>query len=282
MLAMRTALTAFRRSPLLSVLSITTIAFSLFAFGLFGLVALNIRNALQHVEERVEIRAFIAEGTPVETLSAAADEVSKYPQVMKVDVVTQAQALERARTELGEFKDVFESEFLPASFDIKLKPGFRDPTNVKAVATQLKNLEFVDDVRFGEEWITQLYKLRNIAGAVGGALGLAFAAVAVIIIGATIRMAVLARAKEISIMRLVGATDGFIRRPFLIEGSIKGILGGILALILTYIAMRTLGQYLQFETSFFDRRLAMMGILFGALMGLLGSLVSVGRHLKRV
>ena len=282
MLALRTALTAFRRAPLLSMLSITTIAFSLFAFGLFGLVALNIRNALQHVEERVEIRAFIAEGTPVETLSAAADEVSKYPQVMKVDVVTQAQALERARTELGEFKDVFESEFLPASFDIKLKPGFRDPTNVKAVATQLKNLEFVDDVRFGEEWITQLYKLRNIAGAVGGALGLAFAAVAVIIIGATIRMAVLARAKEISIMRLVGATDGFIRRPFLIEGSIKGILGGILALILTYIAMRTLGQYLQFETSFFDRRLAMMGILFGALMGLLGSLVSVGRHLKRV
>jgi len=282
MLAMRTALTAFRRSPLLSVLSVTTIAFSLFAFGLFGLVALNIRNALQHVEERVEIRAFIAEGTPVETLSAAADEVSKYPQVMKVDVVTQAQALERARTELGEFKDVFESEFLPASLDVKLKPGFRDPTNVKAVATQLKNLEFVDDVRFGEEWITQLYRLRNIAGAVGGALGLAFAAVAVIIIGATIRMAVLARAKEISIMRLVGATDGFIRRPFLIEGSIKGILGGVLALILTYIAMRTLAQYLQFETSFFDRRLAMMGVLFGALMGLLGSLVSVGRHLKRV
>jgi cell division transport system permease protein len=282
MLAMHTALTAFRRSPLLSVLSITTIAFSLFAFGLFGLVALNIRNALQHVEERVEIRAFVAEGTPVETISAAADEVAKYPQVMKVDVVTQAQALERARTELGEFKDVFESEFLPASLDIKLKPGFRDPTNVKAVATRLKGLEFVDDVRFGEEWIAQLYKLRNIAGAVGGALGLAFAAVAIIIIGATIRMAVLARAKEISIMRLVGATDGFIRRPFLIEGSIKGILGGVLALILTYLAMRVLGQYLHFETSFFDRRLAMMGVLFGALMGLLGSLVSVGRHLKRV
>ena len=86
MLAMRTALTAFRRSPLLSVLSVTTIAFSLFAFGLFGLVALNIRNALQRVEERVEIRAFVAEGTPVETIAAASDEVAKYPQVLKVDV----------------------------------------------------------------------------------------------------------------------------------------------------------------------------------------------------
>ena len=105
----------------------------------------------------------------------------------------------------------------------------------------MQDYDFVDDVRFGEEWITQLYRLRNIAGVAGAALGLAFAAVAVIIIGATIRMAVLARSREISIMRLVGATDGFIRRPFLIEGSIKGVLGGVLALVLTYLAMRVLG-----------------------------------------
>jgi cell division transport system permease protein len=106
--------------------------------------------------------------------------------------------------------------------------------------------------------------------------------VAVIIIGATIRMAVLARSREISIMRLVGATDGFIRRPFLIEGAIKGIFGGLLALLLTYGAMRVLQQYLHFETAFFDRRLAVVGVLFGAIIGLLGSAVSVGRHLRRV
>src|SRR3954451_11917526 len=278
MLALQTALTAFRRSPVLSALSVTTIAFSLFAFGLFGLVAVNIKQALQRVEERVEIRAFVTEGTTVETITAAAEDVSKYPEVLTVDVVTQAQALERARTELGEFKDVFESEFLPASLDVRLRPGFRDPTNVRAVASQIKGYPFVDDVRFGEEWITQLYRLRNIAGVVGAALGLAFAAVAVIIIGATIRMAVLARSREISIIRLVGATDGFIRRPFLIEGAIKGVLGGLMALVLTYMAMRLLQQYLNFETAFFDRRLATMGVVFGALMGLLGSAVSVGRH----
>jgi cell division transport system permease protein len=282
MLALRTALTAFRRAPLLSMLSITTIAFSLFAFGLFGLVALNIRDALQRVEERVEIRAFAIEGTPLETMVVAADQVSKYPEVAKVDVVSQAQALERARKELGEFKDVFEGQFLPASLDVKLNVGFRDPASVRKVADKLNTIEFVDDIRFGEDWITQLYKLRNIAGVAGAALGLAFAAVAVIIIGATIRMAVLARSREISIMRLVGATDGFIRRPFLIEGSIKGMLGGVLALVLTYLAMRLLGQYLNFQTSFFDARLALLGILFGAAMGLLGSAVSVGRHLRKV
>ena len=280
--SLRTAVTAFRRAPLLSILSITTIAFSLFAFGLFGLVALNIRKALEKVEERVEIRAFIADKAPMEVVAAASDEIAKYPEVARVDLVTQEQALERAKRELGEFKDVFEFQFLPASLDIKLKPGYRDPATVRRVAARLRSYEFVDDVRFGEEWITQLYRLRNIAGVAGAVLGLAFAGVAVIIIGATIRMAVLARAREISIMRLVGATDGFIRQPFLIEGSIKGILGGVLALFMTFLAMQALERYLQFETIFFSSRIAFLGLAFGALIGLAGSAVSVSRHLKQI
>ena len=95
--ALRDAFFATRRAPLLTVLSITTIAFSLFAVGLFGLVVLNIREALQKVEERVEIRAFVAEKTPVEQIALAAGDVAKYPEVQSVDLVTQEQALERAR-----------------------------------------------------------------------------------------------------------------------------------------------------------------------------------------
>lgn len=282
MRSLRETMIAFRRAPLLSVLSVTTIAFSLFAFGLFGLVALNIRDALAKVEERVEIRAFVAEGTPIESVVTAANDVGHFPEVARADVVTQEQALERARRELGEFKDVFEAEFLPASIEVHLKPGFRDPTTVRRVADRIRSYDFVDDVRFGEEWIDQLYKLRNIAGAVGLALGLAFASVAVIIIGATIRMAVLARTREISIMRLVGATDGYVRRPFLVEGFLKGVAGGGLALLLTWVAMQLIEHYLHFETVFFDRRLAAFGIAFGALIGLAGSAVSVGRHLRRI
>src|SRR3954466_13107249 len=231
------ALTAFRRSPLLSILSVTTIAFSLFAFGLFGLVAVNISAALDKVEERVEIRAFVAKDADMGRLAVAASEIANYPEVQKVDLVTRDQALERARRELGEFKDVFESDFLPASLDVKLKPGFRTPASVRAVADRLRQLDFIDDVRFGDEWISQLYRLRNIAGIVGLGLGIAFASVAVIIIGATIRMAMLSRSKEISVMQLVGATAAFIPRPFLIEGAVKGILGGSLALLMTWGAM---------------------------------------------
>jgi cell division transport system permease protein len=278
---LRDAFEMFRRAPLLSTLSVTTIAFSLFALGLFGLVALNIRQALDKLEDRVEIRAFVAEGTPPEDVAQAASDIASFPEVLSADLVTQEQALKRAQSELGEFRDVFEGAVLPASIDLRLKPGQRDPATVKRVAERVKTYSFVDDVRYGEEWIEKLYRLRNVAGIAGLVLGLVFAAVSVIIIGATIRMAVLARAKEISIMRLVGATDGYIRRPFLVEGFAKGIMGGVLALVLTWIAQTLINKYV-IQTVYFDARVVLLGLLFGALIGLLGSAVSVGRHLRQV
>ncbi|CAN5918404.1 permease-like cell division protein FtsX [soil metagenome] len=278
---LRDALITFRRTPLLSALSITTIAFSLFAFGLFGLVALNIRDALDRLEDRVEIRAFVAEGTAPEAMAQAAADIAAYPEVLGVVLVSQDEALVRAKKELGDFRDVFEGAVLPASIDVRVKPGYRDPATVKRVAARVKAFSFVDDIRYGEEWIEKLYRLRNIAGIAGIVLGLAFAGVSVIIIGATIRMAVLSRAKEISIMRLVGATDSYIRRPFLIEGVAKGVLGGLLALLLTYGARSLINTYL-IQTVFFDARITLLGLLFGAMLGLVGSAVSVGRHLRRI
>ena len=280
-LALRETMIGFRRAPVLSVLSITTIAFSLFAFGLFSLVAVNIRKTLSDVESRVEIRAFLADGTAVEVVSAAMGDIGAFPEVSRVEYVSPDSALARARAELGEFKDVFESAFLPASIDVRLREGHRDPTTVRTVVNRIKSLQFVDDVRYGEEWVDKLYRIRNVATAAGVILGFAFAAVAVIIIGATIRMAVMARAREISIMRLVGATDAFIRRPFLIEGFVKGILGGSLALALTWFASVVISRNF-IQTEFFSRGLATLGILGGALIGLLGSSLSVGRHLRKV
>ena len=123
---------------------------------------------------------------------------------------------------------------------MRLKPGFRDPATVTAVAGRIKNYDFIDDVRFGEEWVQKLYRIRNIATLAGRVLGLAFAAVAVIIIGATIRMAVLARARDLDHAPR-GRDRRFIRSPFLIEGLLKGTLGGLLALLLTWLANSLIG-----------------------------------------
>jgi cell division transport system permease protein len=284
----REALLSFRRAPLLSALSVTTIAFSLFTVGLFALVAVNLRQALRGLEERVEIVAFILRGTPSESIAVASQDIAAFPEVQDVNYVSEEEALQRARTELVEFRDAYRDlqvNPLPASIEVRLKDGYRDATSVERVAQRLKGFGFVDDVRYGREWVQKLDYLRNITGLVGLVIGLAFAAVAVVIIGVTIRLTILQRAREISIMRLVGATNWFIRGPFLLEGALKGLLGGLLSLVLCYAG------YLLFRDKsggtfaglvFFRPEHMLLIVVFGVLLGLAGSLVSVGRHLRHV
>lgn len=284
----RETLRSFRRAPMLSALSITTIAFSLFTVGLFGLVAVNMQEALRGISNRVEIEAFLLRGTPPETITLASQDIASFPEVASVTYVDEDEAMQRAQQELVEFKDAYRDlqvNPLPASLQIALKEGFRDAAHVTAVAKRLEGFSFVDDVRFGREWIENLDRLRNLAGFVGLVIGLAFAAVAVVIIGVTIRMTVLQRAREIAIMRLVGATDAFIRGPFLLDGALKGFLGGVLAVLLSRIAFelfRRNSTTAMHAALFFEPKHLLLGVLFGVAIGLGGSLVSVGRHLRNV
>lgn len=283
----REALLSFRRAPLLSALSVTT-TFSLFTVGLFGLVAVNLRQALRGLEERVEIVAFILRGTPAETIAIATQDIAAFPEVQDVSFISEEDALQRARAELIEFRDAYRDlqvNPLPASIEVRLKDGYRDAATVDRVAQRLRGFGFIDDVRYGREWVQKLDYLRNITGLVGLVIGMAFAAVAVVIIGVTIRLTILQRAREISIMRLVGATNWFIRGPFLLEGALKGLLGGLLSLVLCYAG------YLLFRDKsggtlsglvFFGPEQMVVIIIFGILLGLGGSLVSVGRHLRHV
>ena len=281
MSAGRELLIGLRRTPLLSALSVLTIAVALFAVGLYGLVALNIERAIARLEAQVEIRAFLADGTESDVVVTAMKDIDALPGVAAVEYVSSEQALAQARRELSEFSDVLEGEFLPASFDVRLEPGHRDPTSVAAVVKGIAAYDVVDDVRYGEDWVREVYDIRNIAAAAGLVLGTAFAVVAIIILASTIRMTVMARAEEIAIMKLVGATDGYIRRPFLLDGLLKGLLGGALALLLTWSAHAVVTRYV-LRTEFFEPRVALLGLLAGALLGTFGSLMSVGRHLRQI
>ena len=236
----------------------------------------------------MEVVAFLLRGTPPETITLAAQDITAFPEVEKVEYVDEDRALQRAQQELVEFKDAYRDlqvNPLPASLEISLKEDFRDAVSAAAVAKRIEGFPFVDDVRFGREWIEKLDRLRNLAGFVGLVIGLAFAAVAVVIIGVTIRMTVLQRAREISIMRLVGATDAFIRGPFLLDGALKGFLGGLLAVVLSRAAFelfRRNSTTALHTLVFFEPRHLLLGIVFGVAIGLGGSLVSVGRHLRNV
>jgi len=283
-LAIREALRSFRRAPVLSLLSITTIAFALFVVGLVVLVSLNVQAALEEVGERVEIVIYLRRGTPLEAATFAMEDILTFPEVADVAYVSEDDALRKARDELQEFQDVFEDlaqNPLPASIEIRLRPEFRNARHVEDVAQRLRGFRFTEDVRYGRDWIAKLDRLRSIAAAVSLLISAAFAAASVIIIGTTIRLTVLQRAREIAIMRLVGATAGFVRLPFLVEGAVKGALGGLLAVGLSWTAFAVVNQ-LVLQGRFFTAAEALVIVAGGLILGLFSSAVSVGRHLREV
>ncbi len=282
--AIREALAAFRRAPALTGLSAAMIALSLVVVGIFGTTAYNIRQALDRVEARVEVVAYLKDDASPQAVELARKEIAAYPEVLRVYYVSRDEALEIARRDLTEFRSVFsdlDTNPLPASFEVHLKPGMRGPEAVRAVADRIGSYPFVEEVRFGSEWLDKVFLLRRVAGAATLVMGGAFALVAALIIGAAIRLAIFARRDEIAIMRLVGATDAFVRRPFLLEGLMTGLLGAVLAILVTYGLFRVLsGSVVQLD--WIPAPWIAAGVVLGALMGVAASALAVRRHLREV
>jgi cell division transport system permease protein len=284
MYAMREAMRAFRRAPLLTTLSAGMIALSLFLVGLFGLAAHNVRRALERVESRVEIVAFLRDDAIPEMVTQAQGQIEEFEEVREVRYISRAAALLKARREFPEFQEQFgslESNPLPASIEVMLLPNQSGPEVVERVATRIREYPFVDDVRYGSEWLDKVFLLRRVAGTAMLVLGISFAIVASLIIATAIRMAIYARRDEIQIMRLVGATEGFVRGPFILEGLLTGVLGGVFAVAATYAVHETISRSV-FQLEWLPTSWMAAGIVAGAVVGIIASAIAVRRHLREV
>lgn len=284
MYALKEAMVAFRRTPMLTGLSATMIALSLLVVGLFGIAAFNIKRVLERVEARVEVVGYLRDDAEYATVQVAQRELEKMPEVRETRYISRAQALELAKEELPEFKNLFgglETNPLPASIEVGLKPGQRGPEAAKRVADRMAAFGFVEDVRYGQEWLDKVYLLRRVAGAATLVLGGAFAIVAALIIGAAVRMAIFSRRDEIAIMRLVGATDSFVRRPFIYEGLFTGLAGGVLALLATFFIFRALSKSL-FQLEWLPDLWVITIVVAGGLLGAIASSIAVRRHLREI
>jgi cell division transport system permease protein len=280
--ALREAVAALNRAPLLVLVSIVAVALGLFVVGLFGLAAHNVRAALEDIERRVEVVAYLHDGLAPEQLRAIEHEIRTLPEVEEVLYVSKTEALATAVIELPEFRDVFSGidvNPLPASLEIRLHPGYRTPAVIERLVQHLLAYPFVEDAQFGREWVAKIASLRRIAAGATLIIGGAFAAVAGIIIATAVRIAVAARREEIEIMRLVGATDGFIRAPFLIEGMLAGLIGGGLAVTLTYLAFQLVSATLV-DIVWVPAAWAAGAVAVGASYGVLASGIAVRRHLR--
>ncbi len=281
---LRETLIAFKRAPLLTGLSAAMVGLALFVVGLFGLATHNVRLYLETLEERVEVVAYLRDDATNADIAAMEGALTSLPEVLGVEFVTKAEALERAYEELPEFGDIFtdlEVNPLPASLEIQLRPGNRTPATADRVAQQASLHAIVEEVQYGEEWVNKLFTLRRMGAVTATVLGTAFAIVAALIIGTAVRIAIFARREEIKIMQLVGARDGFIHRPFLLEGGITGALGGALAVLLTYTTFWSVFNYL-FTISWLPWEWAGIGVSAGIVFGVLASGYAVRKHLREV
>jgi len=227
--------------------------------------------------------AYLREDIRQVDLDAAMETLQTLPGVEEVRYLSKAEALDRASQirEIAEVSTDLEVNPFPASLEIRFLPEGRTAETVEAVAAAAGRLPTVEDVRYGQEWMDRLFSLRRIGGVTALVLGVAFAAVATLIIGTAVRIAVFARREEIFIMRLVGARDGLIWLPFLLEGAATGFLGGVLAILLTWSTHQAVFHFL-FALEWIPMLWMWGGMGIGILFGILASNLSVRRYLKEV
>jgi len=282
--ALREAINAFRRAPVLTGLSSAMVGLALFVVGLFGLAAYNLQLTLSAIEERVEITVHLRDDARQSEIDLAQRELAEIPEVRLVSYISKREALERARAELPDFSDLFndlEVNPLPQSLEIELQPGDRSQEALEKISAAAMSYPFVEDALYGREWVDKLFTLRRLGAATTLALGSAFALVAALIIGTALRIAIFARREEIYVMRLVGAKKSFIRGPFLLEGAIAGLLGGLFAWGLTWGSYRSVYAFL-FEIAWIPPSWIFGGLVAGVLFGAAASALAIRRHLKEV
>jgi len=282
--ALREAVAAFRRAPVLTGLSSAMVGLALFVVGLFALATYNLRLALTSIEERVEVVVYLRDDVRQSEIDLLQSDLSDIGEVARVKYVSKQEAMERARQDLPEFADLFSGldvNPLPQSLEVELRPGARNREVVERLSALAGAYPFVEDVRYGREWVDKLFTLRRVGAATTAVLGGAFFLVAALIIGTALRIAVFARRDEIHIMRLVGATNGFIRLPFLLEGAFSGLFGGLLAWLLTYLVYRGVYAFL-FAVAWVPASWILTGIASGMLFGVVASGLAIRRHLKEV
>ena len=272
------------RNRTMSIASIGTVAVSLFVLGVVFMVVVNFARLANALESQVQISVYLSESAPRAELEKSFKAINR---ISKVEYIDKAQALKILQERLGEQKkilDTLEGNPLPASYLVTVKSA----DDVKPVADKIAKLAGVDEVKYGGEVAANLFDLTHLIRLFGLILMLLLTGATIFIISNTIRLTVFARQKEIAIMKYVGATDWFIRIPFILEGAILGFVGSTISAIALrsfYVAaVEKINSTLAFlpliEQFPFLTYLTIAIILAGIAIGILGSTISLKKFLE--
>ena len=286
--ALREALKNMRLNFLMSATAITTTFICLLVFGAALLVSAHVEGVVSAVRKDVSVEAFFSQDALSGDMEEIRDRVQGFPEVSEVTFVSKEEAVEKFKQTLADRPDLVSdlgSEFLPASLQIQLE----DPADADEVARKLESEgSIVDDVDYPQRTIERLDEVTDyLIWGLRGATAL-FLVSSVLLISNTIRISIFARRREIEVMKLVGASDSFVRTPFIFEGLAQGVIGALLASVaviwLNSLFVEWSAEGLPFVPISGDavNLFFIVGALFlvGAAIGVLGSFLSVSRFLK--
>lgn len=282
------AIKSFKRNKTVSIAAAATVAATLFIFGVFVLTLLNVKQGILEVESKVEAKVILKDSITMTQQRDLEKKIKEVDGVVDVSYESKAQAMEKFKKQLGEqnkslVEGLDKDNPMPNSYIIKVQK----PEIVSEVVNHIKGSEGIESIKDAREVIEKLMSITRTLKWVGSVIFVVLIGVSLFLIGNTIKITVYSRRREIGIMKYIGATDWFIRWPFIIEGIIIGIIGAIVADAILYYVYRI--AYVKLSTGLIIMQLIepqyvlvnILGlfIIIGAFIGSLGSILSIRKFL---
>lgn len=281
------------RQPMATGMTLAVIGIALaLPAGLHLLVA-NLQGLSGHWDDSIELSLYLKPGQPEAQARATARELEGWTEIGTVQLITadEALALFRERSGLGDAVDALDGNPLPHLLALRPARGHETPEAIEALATRLRALPEADVVQADADWVRRLFAMLEVARRLAGLAASLLAVGVLVIVGNTIRLDIQNRREEIEVMKLVGGTDGFIRRPLLYGGAWYGLGGGLVAMLVVQAGLLALAGPVErlsglYGAGFRPAGLGLTGslglVLLGGLLGWLGAWISATRHLRQI
>ncbi|MBT8401403.1 MAG: ABC transporter permease [Rhodothermia bacterium] len=286
--SIREGVASLRRAKFASAASTSAMAVALVLIGLFLLLSLEANYVSDWLRQRVgELELFLEDDVSESLAIAMHERARNTPGVAETDYISKAAAQAVFRREFGEGSDLFFDEpFLPASIKLRVSSSYANPDSLNALVDHFESWARVDEVIFNQPLLIKVQKNLSLIRTMGLWLGALVILASVFLVGNTIRLTIYARRLLIRTMKLVGATDTFIRRPFIVEGVLQGLLASILACLALFVLYGFVSSYLpQMDSTGGSGPLFLLIVavlMMGIFLGWVGSFFAVRRFIKHV
>jgi cell division transport system permease protein len=284
------ALRDIRDHKFLNTVTIITIAISILIVSAFALFFVNANEIINSWKKGIKIMVYLKPDTPETKLSELIRKIQHMEGIRNVRFISKNEAFQELKKQMRRQSSLFENlkeNPLPDAFEILLKSSFQNQEKVEMLATSIESLPQVDEVEYGQRWLGQFTNFFNLFRLTGYAMGSLFFMATLLIVANTIRLVLYSRRDEVEIMRLVGATDSFIKAPLYIQALIQGAFGGIIGLAVLFISFLLISSRMGqgISPGLFTIRFLSPGALCGIILvsifvGWIGCYLSLKQFLK--